>query len=418
MQQSPNVIIVGAGAAGLATAIFTARNESAGPVTLLDGAPKIGAKILVSGGGRCNVTNTNVTTDDFYGGNKNIIRNILKRFDHSDARKFFTRLGVPLHEETHGKLFPDTNKAQSVLDALVSEAKRLNVTIHPSHRVTEITRDQNGFNLSVTTNDKTETWHAIRLVLATGGKSLPKTGSDGLGLQLAQSLGHTIIETTPALDPLILAGDFHSELTGITHDITLNIQTAGEKQIRITGPVVWTHFGLSGPAAMNASRFWHRAKIEDRDIRMTANFTIHQTFDQLDETLQSTTTDRPKARVTTIVHQWLPQRMADAICNSVNIPNDLEMGNLTRDARRKLTHALTDWPVEIIGTRGYKYAEVTAGGIPLSEIDPKTMGSRKCRGLFLVGEILNADARIGGFNFQWAWSTAHVAGQSLGYRRQ
>ncbi len=413
MDQPPNTIIIGAGAAGLATAIFAARPNPHANVTILDGAKKIGAKILVSGGGRCNVTNASVTPNDFYGGNRNIIRNILRRFDHIAARNFFTDLGVPLHEEPHGKLFPDSNKAQSVLDALINEANRLNVTISPNHRVTNITKSDTGFTLSVNVNDEPQTIHADRIVLATGGKSLPKTGSDGVGFQLAQSLGHSLIETSPALDPLILAGDFHAQLTGITHDITINIRTAGQKPSRITGPVVWTHFGLSGPAAMNASRFHHRARIENKHQHMSANFCIDQSFEQVDATIQSAAANRPKARVTTIIHQWLPQRIADAICKHANIPTDMESGRLTRDARRNLAHALTDFPLNVTDTRGYKYAEVTAGGIPLSEVDPKTMQSRKFEGLFLVGEILDADARIGGFNFQWAWSTAYIAGAAL-----
>lgn len=414
MPSASNIIIVGAGAAGLATAIFSARSNPRANITILDSAKKIGAKILVSGGGRCNVTNASVTTDDFYGGNKNIIRNILRRFDHIAAREFFARLGVPLHEEPYGKLFPDSNKAQTVLDALVNEANRLNITIHANHRVTKITRDDTGFTLKVTVNDEPQTLHADRIVLATGGQSLPKTGSDGLGFQLAKSLGHSIIPTTPGLDPLILDGDFHKNLAGITHDITININVAGQKQTRITGPIVWTYFGISGPAAMNASRFFNRAKLDNLAARMSANFCVDQSFERIDASLQSATTERPKARVTTILHAWLPQRLADAICDFAKIPIDMESGRLTRDARRNLAHALTDFPLNVTGTRGYNYAEVTAGGIPLSEIDPKTMQSRKCDGLYLVGEILDADARIGGFNFQWAWSGAYTAGNSIG----
>jgi hypothetical protein len=413
MDSHADVLIVGAGAAGLATAIFTARHNPRARVVALDSARKIGAKILVSGGGRCNVTNVRVAPEDFYGGNPNVIRRILSAFSADDARSFFNDMGVALHEEEFGKLFPDTNSARTVVDALLREADRRRVAIKRQSRVTAAARTSDGFTVTVESPAGSTTHHCRRLVLATGGLSLPKTGSDGRGYCIAESLGHTIASTTPALDPLVLSGSFHRELSGVAHDLQLTLHTHARRPVRVVGPALWTHFGLSGPAALNMSRFWNRAKLDNESPRMTANFAAGADFTKVDRALVDTTRLQPKAHVATALKQWLPARVATALVRDCGIDPDLELGRLTRDQRRDLIHTLTERPIPVTTTRGYTFAEVTAGGIPLSEINPKTMESRPCPGLYLVGEILDVDGRLGGFNFQWAWSSAFVAGNAL-----
>src|ERR1044072_735245 len=225
-------IVIGAGAAGLATAIFAKRGAPDLNVRCLDGATKIGAKILVSGGSRCNVTNRVVTERDFWGGSSRTVRNVLRAFPAERAAAFFESLGVTLHEEEDGKLFPDTNRSRTVLDALLAEAGRVGVAIEAGRRGRAIVREAAGFIVETADGARVD---AQSVALATGGRSLPKTGSDGLGYELARRLGHTCIETTPALAPLVLDGDRHTVLAGVAHEVMLSLRVAGSVTARIEG---------------------------------------------------------------------------------------------------------------------------------------------------------------------------------------
>ena len=414
MRQTADVLIVGAGAAGLATAIFAARHAPALHIAALNGPHRIGAKILASGGGRCNVTNAHVTAADYSGGSRNTIRKVLAAFDEGSTREFFADIGVPLHEEESGKLFPDSSSAKTVVAALLREVERLNVPIHGGRRVTSVARDADGFNVAIRTPAGDTQARCQRLVLATGGLSLPKTGSDGAGYSLAGALGHTLIPTTPALDALVLSGGFHRGLAGVSHDAQLTLHTADQKPVRTSGPMLWTHFGLSGPAVLDISRFWNRAQLAGAKPRLTANFVGGAEFAEIEQTLIESAQAQPKSHVSSVLRRWLPNRVGDALARELHVGPQLELGQLSRHQRRQIVHALTAWPVPVVETRGYEHAEVTAGGVPLSEVDPQTMQSRRCPGLYLVGEILDVDGRIGGFNFQWAWSSGFVAGRAVG----
>ncbi len=411
-----DVVIVGAGAAGLATAIFLGRAAEGRHIVVLDGARTVGAKILVSGGGRCNVTNVRTTPADFYGGNPNVIRRVLAGFSEADARAFFEEIGVALHEEENGKLFPDSHSARTVVEALLAETRRLGIDVRAGCRVENVAVAETGFEISVRADDEPESWCGRYVVLATGGLSLPKTGSDGFGYTLARRLGHDVSPTTPALDPLLLDSAWHAGLSGISQDVRLTVHVEGVKPVRVAGAMLWTHFGISGPVALNVSRFWNRAMLERRAVRITADFTGLGDFSAVEPVLLEAARFNAKTRVANVLRTWLPLRVADAICLDLGIGGDQEIGRLTRENRRRLVHELIERPLPVVGTRGYRYAEVTAGGVPLSQIDTSTMSSRVCDGLFLVGEILDVDGRIGGFNFQWAWSSGYAAGCAIARR--
>ena len=408
-----DVTVVGAGAAGLATAIFVKRARPTNLVNLLDGAAKPGAKILISGGGRCNVTNTIVGETDYWGGRPPLIRRVLQRYTVDDTIQFFRELGVPLHEEPGGKLFPDSNRARDVLDALLRAAEQQGVTLVTGTRVHAIARDGDRFRVSTSRGDLT----SRTVVLATGGRSLPKTGSDGGGYELARALGHTLVAQAPALAPLLLDANtphsIHARLSGISLDVELTVWIDGAVAVRLSGAMLWTHFGISGPVAMNMSRHWVRARDQGRDVRLTANFAGGRTFDQIETEMIAAARERPRSSLRSLLTASLPDAMTLAMLESLSIPGDLTLASLARDDRRRVVHALTAWPLPVTDTRGYNFAEVTAGGVPLTEIDPSTMASRMCPGLFLVGEILDVDGRIGGFNFQWAWSSAHAAARGI-----
>jgi predicted Rossmann fold flavoprotein len=408
------IAVIGGGAAGLATAIFTRQLNPTASVVVLDGAKKLGAKILVSGGGRCNVTNAIVTEQDFWGGRPTIVRNILRAFAVPETVAFFENIGISLHEEHDGKLFPDSNRARDVLDALLREADRVGVTVLTNHRVQGVLLDNRTFTL-VTTQRSIA---VDRLVLATGGCSLPKSGSDGTGYDIARVLGHTLVPTTPALAPLTLNdGELHRKLSGVSHDAELTVWIDDRRSIRLRGSLLWTHFGISGPLVLNASRHWCRARLENKKVRVTLNFSPSSTFDAMDRRLTDLTASRPRASIPALLATFFPAAVANALVGAVGIDENVGAAQLTRSDRRRLVHALVEWNLPISDTRGYNYAEATAGGVELTEIDPSTMHSRVCPGLYLVGEVLDVDGRIGGFNFQWAWSTAHVAARALANNR-
>ena len=410
--------IVGAGAAGLAAAIFTRRFNRSRSVVLLDGARAPGAKILVSGGSRCNVTNTSVSERDFWGGSPSRIRRVLRAFPPADAVAFFREIGVSLHEEAGGKLFPDTNRARDVLAALLRETERVGATLLSGHRVIDVVRASHVaprtphlFRVLTERGEMT----ASAVVLATGGQSLPKSGSDGAGFAIARRLGHTIVPTTPALAPLLLApaDAVHAEVSGVSHDVELAVWVDGAVAIRLTGSLLWTHFGISGPVALNASRHWLRAQLEGRPVAMTANFRPGARFDDADADWQRRAAANPKATVQNTLASMLPASVAAAILRQLALDGALTLAHFPRDDRRRLSRALVEFPLAVTGSRGYTYAEATAGGVTLAEVDAATLASRVCPGLSCVGEILDVDGRIGGFNFQWAWSSGFVAGRAL-----
>jgi predicted Rossmann fold flavoprotein len=408
--QSCDVAVVGAGAAGLATAIFIRRFNPACAVVLLDGARKPGAKILVSGGSRCNVTNAVVTERDFWGGRPAIIRKVLRAFSVGETIAFFREIGVGLHEEAGGKLFPDTNRARDVLDALLRETDAAGATLVPGRRVLDVERCAGGFRVVTDRGDL----GAASVVLATGGQSLPKSGSDGAGFAIAERLGHTIVPTTPALAPLVLGGrSVHTELSGVSLDVELAVWVDGAISVRLTGALLWTHFGVSGPVAMNASRHWLRAQLERRQVSITINLRPGQRFESVDSDWLRLASANPKASLQSTLATMVPASVAAAILRQLGMDGTVPLAHFAREDRRRLSRALVEWLLPVVDSRGYNFAEATAGGVTLAEIEPATMESRVCPGLYCVGEIVDVDGRIGGFNFQWAWSSGFVAGRAL-----
>ncbi len=414
MRQPYDIAVVGAGAAGLTAAIFARRAAPDARIVALDGAPKIGAKILISGGGRCNVTHYAVDARDF-NGNRNAIGKVLRTFDVDETVAWFEEMGVMLKREETGKLFPVTDKARTVVDALLRAAD--GVEIRTGYRVESI---EAGFLI----NGELE---AKRVILAAGGRSVPKTGSDGTGYRLAKSLGHTVTDVFPALVPLILEdGHWLTSLSGTSTEAELSVRSGtGRVLERVRGSLLFTHFGLSGPAALDVSRHWIAAKREDGRASLTASFLPDETFESLDRLLQAGTV---RGRIPARLLEELFVRRASRPPLPGILPGSLPPGDtpggsragrppyeaMTKDARRTLVRNLLELPLPVKADRGFDYAEVTAGGVPLSEIDLATMASRRCDNLFLCGEILDVDGRIGGFNFQWAWASGRLAGMSAG----
>ncbi|MFI4883042.1 MAG: NAD(P)/FAD-dependent oxidoreductase [Phycisphaerales bacterium JB064] len=414
MPADADIAIVGAGAAGLMTAISTGRalreQGTTGRIVLLDGAAKVGVKILVAGGGRCNVTHHAVDEKQYAGTSRNTIRKVLRAFGVADTVAFFEGLGVTLKREETGKLFPTTDKAHTVLNALLREVERLGVELVHPWRVGSVARHDEGFTL--TREGTGEQITAKKLVLCVGGKALPRSGSDGGGYLLARSLGHTITDHVfPALVPLITGpgSSWITELSGVSCRAGVEVRGGTGKKLAIfENDMLCTHFGLSGPAPMDASRYLTAARLEDRNAALHIVWLPGETFESVDAALQTLGQRTPLA----YLKDRLPERLARALCEQANIDPTMPGSQLHRDTRRALAHLLAGTPIDITGDRGFTHAEVTAGGVPLNEINPATMASRVCENLWLAGEVLDVDGRIGGFNFQWAWASGFIAGRS------
>lgn len=425
-----DIAIVGAGAAGLSAAIFAGEEAQAQrarlKIVLLDGARKPGAKILVSGGGRCNVTHERITEDDYCGGSSKTIRNVIRSFDEQQTLAWMGSMGVSLKLEPTGKYFPTTDSARTVLDALRGRVEQLGVATEFGHRVTHISREDAAGPWVVHRAGGAEPVRAQVVVMATGGRALPKSGSDGAGYGWLQALGHTIVTPVPALAPLILdprgipqsplSGAF-AELSGLSLEARLEFVVAGRTLARSEGSVLFTHFGLSGPAPMNISRHIARYRQQhpgENPGHLVLGLPQFAGMKEADHWLQQQTQKRPRVAVITLLRELLPDRVAAVLGGGVGT---VKLAQLTREQRGMLARQLAGSALAVKGDRGYSFAEATAGGVELAEVNWRTMESRVAPGLFLCGEVLDVDGRIGGFNFQWAWSSGYLAGRGA-VRRQ
>jgi predicted Rossmann fold flavoprotein len=348
------------------------------------------------------VTHDVVRSEDF-NGNRNIVAKVLRSFDVPQTIDFFREIGVELKREETGKLFPRTDRARTVLDALLQAAADAGAIVASDRRVREI---RAGSPFGVLTEQQTIT--AARVILAAGGRSVPKTGSDGSGYTLARALGHSVTPTFPALVPLVLPKDhWLTSLSGTSVDAELALRAGGGGvRHRERGAMLFTHFGLSGPVVLDISRHWVAARGQ-----LTANLLPMHTFDSLDRHLLDMAGSNPQATIISALRAGLPDRLLSAVAKDASrLDAGSPLTRLQRDERRRLVRSLLELPLPVVADRGFDYAEVTAGGVPLSEIDAATMASRRCRGLYVCGEVLDVDGKIGGYNFQWAWAGGRLAG--------
>lgn len=405
--RNTDLAIVGAGAAGLMAAITAGRAGPGRSVVLLDGAARIGAKILISGGGRCNVTHDVVDETAFAGSTPAAVRKVLRRFTVEQTVDFFRKLNVHLKRETTGKLFPTTDSARAVLDALLAATRDAGVALLVPRKVDHLERRDGAFRICGPWGELS----ATKVILATGGRSVPKTGSDGHGYELASNLGHSLTRVVPALVPLLLPrGHVLTALSGLSAAARVEVHTsAGKRVAEYTDSVLCTHFGLSGPAILDISRYYLASLQVDPGTRLQ----IHWTPATSDQELEAALSAPGPGTVQSRLRGMLPERLLRAFCNQSKVEPAAACARLTRESRRRLLRIITRMPLPITGSRGFDYAEVTAGGVPLRELHLNTMESRVCPGLYLCGEICDVDGRIGGYNFQWAWSSGYVAGASV-----
>ena len=401
------MVVVGAGAAGIMAAIFAA--ASGAETLLLERTKDGGRKILISGGGRCNVLPLRLDEARFVtDSSPNTLRRIVRAWPLADQRRFFEdEVGIPLSDEPDAlKVFPASHKARDVRDGLLALAVRSGVRLRMDTRVADVEPVDGRWRVDLADADPI---FADAVILAAGGLSVPNTGSEGLGLTVARRLGHAMHPTYAALTPITDAAGTFASLSGISLTVTLTAR-AGDRSATHTGGFLFTHHGYSGPAALNVSHVVVRSRIEGGPrARLTVRWSALGDK-QWDAAL------RPQGARTVIaaVRAELPDRLATVLIGLAGVEPTRSLAELRREERLRLIETLVRGELPWTGDEGYKKAEVTGGGVSLREIDPRTMESRRHPGLFLCGELLDAFGPIGGYNFLWAWATGRAAGTGAG----
>lgn len=425
----PRVVVVGAGAAGTMAAIFAA---SKGAETLLVERTKDGGrKILISGGGRCNILPARLDESRFVtDSSPHLVRRIVRSWPLHEQIAFFERdLDLPLVEEpASGKLFPKSQSAREVRDKLLAYARHKGTRLLTGTLVTAIRPALSGVEGQsnarwIVDRHNEEPIDADAVILATGGLSVPNTGSDGIGLTIAQQLGHEIHPTYAALTPLTvrlkpdttekdnLGRMQFSELAGISLPVTITARSAA-RRAQASGGFLFTHHGYSGPSVLDVSHVAVRSLAEaDEPARITVQWTTLKD-EEWEEALRATGTRTVRAAVSA----HLPQRLAEVLVAAAHVDPERPLAQLGRTERLRLIETLVRGPLPWSGDEGYRKAEVTGGGVSLGDVDAQTLESRKHKGLFLCGEMLDAFGPIGGYNFLWAWATGRAAG--IGAARQ
>ncbi|PKG79290.1 aminoacetone oxidase family FAD-binding enzyme [Shewanella sp. Actino-trap-3] len=389
-----DVIIIGAGAAGLmcaATAGYRGRD-----VLVLDNAKQAGKKILISGGGRCNFTNQKVEPQQFICGNPHFVKSALARYRSSDFIELVERHGIEYHERDHGQLFCN-DSAKEIVTMLMTECEWAGAKVKLRTEILSVSKTEAGFNLNTSNGDLS----CDSLVIATGGLSMPKLGATPYGYKLAEQFGLKVLPTSAGLVPFTWHSDQKirfEPLSGIAVPTTITAQDGTQ----FSEALLFTHRGLSGPAVLQISNFWQPG--EAISINLLPG---ESALDKIEFALKH----HPKQSLRNTVSQWLPKRLVEALFEESQL--DKALNQLGHGEREKLANELNNWSIIMNGTEGYRTAEVTLGGVDSNELSSKTMQANKVPGLYFIGEVMDVSGWLGGFNFQWAWSSGVAAGLAV-----
>ena len=391
MTNKYDVIIIGAGAAGLMSAIEAGKRGR--KVLLVHHAKKIGEKIRISGGGRCNFTNINTHPNKFISKNPKFVISALKQYTQNDFIDLIKKHNIKFHEKKLGQLFCDES-AQQIIDMLLLECQTANVCVKKETIITDIDKEGEQYLISV----GTDKYLCDSLIIATGGLSVPKIGASKFGYDIAKKFNLNIVETLPALVPLTFSEKILTmckELSGLSLEAVVFFNKTFFQE-----GMLFTHRGLSGPSILQISSYWKLG--DDIKINLSPKLDIFKI-------LEMEKKSNPKQDINNIIAEILPKRLASMICKENNIRGNIS--ELSNKLLKQLSESINTWVINPTGSEGYRTAEVTLGGVDTNEISSKTMMSIKNPGLFFIGEVVDVTGHLGGYNFQWAWSSGFVAGQ-------
>ena len=387
-----DVIVIGAGAAGLFCAAQAGKRGRA--VAVLDHGKKVGRKILMSGGGRCNFTNMYAEPANFLSANPHFCKSALSRYTQWDFISLVSEYGIPYHEKTLGQLFCD-NSASDIVDMLVRECDKAGAEIVTRCDILSVEKTETGYALSTSLGD----YVCESLVIATGGLSMLKIGATPFGYKIAEQFGLKVLPTRAGLVPFTLHDKDKQALealSGIAVDTSASCNDTSFREA-----MLFTHRGLSGPSMLQISSYWHPGDTLHIDLQPAMSAAEYLTAAQQ---------DTPDAQLSTVLSKFYPKRLAQTFIDTLQWPNE-PVKRLTHSQIAEIDNTLSDWQVTPNGTEGYRTAEVTLGGVDTDELSSKTMMSKKAEGLFFIGEVVDVTGWLGGYNFQWAWSSAWAAGQ-------
>lgn len=394
--QEKDVIIIGAGAAGLMCAISAGgRGKS---VAVLDHANKVGKKILMSGGGRCNFTNYYAEPSNFLSHNEHFCKSALSRYTQWDFIGLVEKHGIPYHEKKLGQLFCD-NKAKDIVNMLLDECSDVGADVRTHCAIEQVEKTEKGF-LLITSQGK---WQCRSLVIATGGLSIPTMGATGFGYDIAKQFGLTVLPTTAGLVPFTLTPSLLEQFEGLSG-------TSADASVSCNGEsfrenILFTHRGLSGPSILQISSYWKPGDSIHIDL-----FPDTDLFQALKDSQQA----RPKSHINTLLAETLTKKLADRLTDLwFGDIKDKPLAELSNESLQRVATQCQSWSLKPTGTEGYRTAEVTLGGIDTDEVSSKTFEAKKVPGLYFIGEVLDVTGHLGGFNFQWAWASGHACGQEL-----
>jgi predicted Rossmann fold flavoprotein len=402
------VCVIGAGPAGLISSIFAA--QAGAKTAVIEKNMAAGRKLLLTGGGRCNLTHTG-SVEDFvraYGKSGRFLRHCLYEFSPDATREFFSRIGIATKVDEAGCVFPISQRASDILNALLSRCRGLGVQFVFGRGVERIEKRGNG--LAVFTGREIIT--AQRVVVATGGASYLSTGSTGDGYKLAKSLGHTIVEPRPALAPLVANEEWCADLAGTSLDNVKISAVVDKKKISVEGPMLFTQDGIGGPAVLDLSRLL----ADCLPAKVFIDTIPKKNENEIEEYFIGHLSQHSKKNVANVLADLVPKKLAGLLCRQAGV-TDTTGSQLKKDQRRKVIQLLKKLPLSITATRPIDEATITRGGVATNEIDPKTMQSKICPGLYFAGEVIDADGPCGGYNLQICWSTGALAGRTAAENR-
>jgi len=391
MNNKYDVIIIGAGAAGMMSAIEAGKRGR--KVLLVDHYKKIGEKIRISGGGRCNFTNINTNPNKFLSQNPKYVRSALSQYTQNDFINLINKYEIKFHEKKLGQLFCD-HSAQQIVEMLLKECELANVTILKEFIIKNIDKENDQYLVST----ETDNYSSESLIVATGGLSVPKIGATSFGYEVAKKFDHNIIETLPALVPLTFSEkilEMCKELTGLSVEAIVSFN-----KVLFQEGMLFTHRGLSGPSILQISSYWKQG--DHIKVNLSPKLNVYQLLEDKRKL-------NPKFDILNIISEILPKRLAQIICSENKVSGNIS--ELSNKILKQLSDNINSWLINPTGSEGYRTAEVTLGGVDTKELSSKTMMSNKHKNLFFIGEVVDVTGHLGGYNFQWAWSSGYVAGQ-------
>lgn len=402
------IAIVGGGAAGLVAAITAAKSGC--NVTLFEQNDRVGKKILASGNGRCNITNTHLHVEDYFGADPGFTAPALETFGFKRFEKFCASIGLLLRIQEDGRCYPLSNTAGSVVSALKEYAQECGVTFFCNAFVTSVEKIAAHFHISC---GEEQFDGYSRVLIATGSEAAPQLGANPSGYRLSEAFGHTVYATYPSLVALELDSELHHKMAGSKQDAEVTLYINGKAEDQVRGDILFTRYGISGFAILDISRRASEALQEYQDVKIGLKLLPDFERQNLAEAIAKLSKNVPAYHLETLLGGLIPQKIARCVCESCKLDTTLGASELTIKTIKKIANTLCDWRFQVNDTHGFKHAEVSGGGIATGEIDAKTMESKKISGLFFAGEVLDIVGKRGGYNLHFAWASGYLAGTSM-----